>query len=177
MAAIVKHEAQRLLVLVRDPVPTCPKCGTTRLARPACPRCGLATTRMDAFRAARDAAVPDVVHRAWQLAVVRWADARHHDDLLQLATQHGCYAWLAAQYREAARGDDPIAVAQLARVRRAAEAALAIEGIARASTTTTARPYRGLQIMLALLVIAAVSGWGYARLRAGGTGAVAAITR
>lgn len=155
-----------------DPAPdTCPKCGTPRRdPAGACEKCGLASARMAAFAARRDAEVPAVVAAGWDAAVAGWAEARRHDALLQLASQHDSFAWVAGRYRDARRTggyrdialDPEIADRELARLRRAAEAQLMATARVREDKTPT--PYRATIAILAMLVIAIVAGLVFARL-------------
>lgn len=165
MAALVERHGARLLVIVgeRPERPaTCPKCACERTSGPGCPRCGLAVTRMDAYRATRDAQVPADVRAAWEHASARWSEPRAHEDLLAVARRHECCAWLAAQYRDRARTGDAVAEGQLVRLRRALEATLTVEAIARSGTASAPASYRGLKLVAAMLVLIIAATWGYA---------------
>jgi hypothetical protein len=124
LASIVQETPSsrpRLRIVVSEPLPTCPKCGTERRDQRACPRCGLAGAHMAPFLAALDATVPTSVHSAWRRVREDWRITAHHEELLQLTIQHQCYAWVAAKYREASRErpGDQLADAQIVRLRRA----------------------------------------------------------
>ena len=65
---------------------------------------------------------PEDVQAAWQAATAAWAEQERHDAFIALVSQHRCYAWAAARYKE--RAGDPIADRQLERITRAATAIL-----------------------------------------------------
>jgi hypothetical protein len=113
-----------------------------------------------------DSTVPDVARAAWERARAAWDDPAAHDELLRLTNLHGCYAWVAARYREV-RGDgdalDPVADRQLDRVRRAAEAALLASGTPRAAPQN--KTYRSTVLLLGLIMIMIVIGVVYAMYR------------
>jgi hypothetical protein len=145
----------------------CPKCSAARNeARTNCASCGLAHTKMAAFQTARDA-VPDALEVAWSNAIKRWEDNTRHDELLRLVGQHDSYAWAAARYREQLRATpgDPIATAQLARVRRAAEVTMMSNAATREAKTPT--PYRATFAILGLLILMIIAGVVYVTARSG----------
>jgi hypothetical protein len=113
---------------------------------------------MAAFRDARDAAVAEPVRDAWQRATAAWHDDARHDEVFQRAAGHNAYAWAAGRYRT--RGKDPIAVRQLDRLRRAAEATLLAGATVRADATS--KPYRATAGVLVALVIVVAAGLVYA---------------
>ena len=117
---------------------------------------------MVAFAEIRDAAVPEVVLETWQRVVDGWEEPVRHDELLRLVTNHGCYAWAAARYRDAirARKADAIGEGQLDRVRRAAEAALYLSATPKPDPTE--KPYRSTIAILGVLVIIMAMGLVYA---------------
>ncbi|HET9627623.1 MAG TPA: hypothetical protein VFP84_39975 [Kofleriaceae bacterium] len=142
-----------------DDALACPKCGAAR--RPgatACGTCGLATARMAAYRDARDVAADPAVRDAWQRATEAWHDEARHEAVFQLAAAHNAYAWVARGYR--ARGKDPIAARQLARLLRAAEATLLAGATARPDKASA--PYRAATGVLVALVIVIAAGLVYA---------------
>lgn len=140
----------------------CPKCNTeVPEGATACTRCGLATERMEAFARERDASVPPALVSAWERAELAWNHPLAHDEVMRLVVDHQAYAWAAARYRT--RAGDPVADAQLARIRKAAEATLFVSGAAR-KVKDAPRPYRSLTAVLILLVLAAVGGLVYARM-------------
>jgi hypothetical protein len=100
------------------------------------------------------------VRAAWARVADAWSDPARHDELLQQAAAHRCYAWVAGRYRT--RGGDPIAERQLDRLRRAAEATLLAGATVRREAAAT--PYRGTIVVLALLVAAVVVGLVYVAL-------------
>jgi hypothetical protein len=113
---------------------------------------------MAAYAQTRDATAPEPVQRAWTRATEHWDDAAEHDELFRLIVGNNCYAWGAGRYRM--RADDPIAVRQLERLRRAAEATLLTSAATRSDPAT--RRYRTAAGVLALLVVVIVAGLLYA---------------
>jgi len=141
------------------PQPSCPKCGLRyRGEATACPACGLSVARMAPYAEVRDAAasisVPEVLQAAWACTIQDWHTAARHDEFLQLVAIHHAYAWAAGRYRT--RGHEPVAVRQLDRLRRAAEATLLAGATPRAgaSARTSARARRRV-LALVITVIAA----------------------
>ncbi len=157
-----------MLVLVREPVPACPKCGATRSDAIACERCGLLVAHMDAYRAHRDASVPSRLGAAWEHAVASWNDPAAHDRVVAIAAELESFAWIAMRYRELAKTGDGIAQAQLARISRAAEVTMTIGAVARRVGEPEKARYRGLQMMIAVLVLTMAGTWVYARFQPGG---------
>lgn len=140
----------------------CPKCNTEVPEQAtACKRCGLATARMEGFARERDASVPPALVSAWERAELAWNHPLAHDEVLRLVVDHQAYAWAAARYRT--RAGDPVAEAQLVRIRKAAEATLFATGVAR-KVKDQPRPYRSLTAVMILLVLAAVGGLVYAKM-------------
>ncbi|MEO7732811.1 MAG: hypothetical protein ABIY55_17725, partial [Kofleriaceae bacterium] len=135
----------------------CPKCGAARTAAEACASCGLAVARMAGYADAREASVPDAVRDAWQHVTEAWTDPARHDELLRVVALHDSYAWAAGRYRT--RRDD-LAVSQLERLRRAAEATLLATAIARPDASTA--PYRATRGVLMVLILAVIVGLVYA---------------
>lgn len=144
---------------------SCPKCGAPRSEADACARCGLLAAHAATYSAKRDADVPPRMRAAWDDAVARWDDPAAHDTVVALAAELSCFAWVAGRYRERERGGDEVARAQLARIARATEAALTIGVHARRAEAPAKSPYRGMQMMIAVLVLAVIGAWLYARLR------------
>ncbi len=137
----------------------CAKCGAAlKPDAAACSACGLAMSRMAAFRDARDAAVAEPVRAAWIRAEDEWRDDARHDDLFRIAATHHAYAWTASRYRT--RGKDAVAVRQLDRLRRAAEATLLAGATARPDKS--AAPYRATAGVLIALVVVVAAGLLYA---------------
>jgi len=126
------------------------------------------------FASNLDATVPDVARTAWDRVKSQWDEPAAHDELLRLTTLHGCYAWVAARYREV-RGDagppfrqngrtsDSIAERQLDRIRRAAEAAMLTSGTPRPDKGTKA--YQSAKMLLGLVVVMIMIGLVYAGYR------------
>src|ERR1044072_1502859 len=124
MAALAPLEGNRLLVIVRELAPGCPKCSAERTDAVACARCGLLSSHMDAYRANRDVSVPARLAAAWDQATEHWHDPARHDRVVAIAAETESFAWAATRYRELATTGDAIAVAQLARISRATEVAM-----------------------------------------------------
>lgn len=137
----------------------CPKCGTDRAAAAtACAKCGLSVDRMEGFAASRDAALPDALGAAWDLALEGWTEPVRHDEVMRLVARHDAYAWAAARYRT--KAGDPIADKQLERIRRAAEVTLLATAASRKDKGKN--PYRATTTMLIALVVLIVGGLIYA---------------
>lgn len=161
LAADDPREISGLLTVERR----CPKCRALVGSRAACPGCGLASSRMAGFASARDAEIPEAVRAAWSAVVSSpeaWAEQARHDAFVQLVASSSAFAWAAGQYQEIRRQrpDDAVAVRQLERVRRTAEAAML--------ATTTVRevkqsPYRSATAILVMLVVLLIAGAVYAR--------------
>jgi len=142
----------------------CPKCEALVGDRAACPSCGLASSRMASFSASREGDIPDPVRAAWDAVTESpeaWASQARHDAFVQLVAAAAVFAWAAGQYQEIRRRrpDDAIALRQLERVRRTAEASML--------ATTTVRdvkqsPYRSATAILVMLVVVLVAGALYA---------------
>ena len=126
---------------------------------------------MAAFGSQLDAGVPDVARAAWERVKAQWEDTASHDELLRLTTLHGCYAWVAARYREvkadagppfreAGSARDAIAERQLDRIRRAAEVALLTSGSPRPDKGSKA--YQSTKLMLGLVIMLIIAGLLYA---------------
>lgn len=126
---------------------------------------------MAAFGSQLDATVPDVARVAWDRVKAEWEDTAAHDELLRLTTLHGCYAWVAARYREvkadagppfreAGAARDAIAERQLDRIRRAAEVALLTSGTPRPDKGSKA--YQSTKVMLGLVIVLIIIGLLYA---------------
>lgn len=143
----------------RGQAPPCPRCGAPCPGEAtACPACGLTVARMAGYISARDAAVPAPVREAWARAAADWGDAARHDQLLQLVVTHNAYAWAAGRYRT--RGRDAIALRQLDRLGRAAEATLLASATARPDAV--AKPYRATTGVLATFIVVIAVGLWYA---------------
>jgi hypothetical protein len=113
---------------------------------------------MAAYAETRDAAVPEVLHRAWTHAIEQWADAPAHDELLRLVVANNCYAWAAGRYRT--REPDPTAQRQLERLRRAAVVSLLATATTRPDVAS--KPYRSATGVLAVLIVMIAAGLLYA---------------
>ena len=121
---------------------------------------------MATFASQLDASVPDVARAAWEHARAHWQESAAHDELLRLTTLHGCYAWVAARYREASgETGDPIAEQQLDRTRRAAEAALLTSAGPRRDKG--GKPFQSSMLVLVFIFLLLVVGILFAKSRAG----------
>jgi len=122
---------------------------------------------MATFASQLDAAVPDVARAAWEHARAHWQESAAHDELLRLTTLHGCYAWVAARYREASgEAGDLIAEQQLDRTRRAAEAALLTSAGPRRDKG--GKPFQSSMLVLVFIFLLLVVGILFAKHRASG---------
>jgi hypothetical protein len=140
----------------------CPKCGATIVAdTSACKKCGLAVAKMASFAATREAAAPEPLVRAWELAVDEWSNTARHEEVLRLITQNDAYAWGAAKYRS--RAGDPIADKFLERVRKSAEATMMTSAAAR--NVVAKNPYRNTIAMLVIVSLAIAGALIYAYLK------------
>jgi hypothetical protein len=105
--------------------------------------------------------VPEPIAAAWDQVTQHWDEEPRHDALLGLVAQHDCYAWAAARYKE--RGDDPIAVRRLDRLRKAALATM----FAKASPKLEQGSVPSKGSLLVLVIVAILTGVGliYLQLR------------
>ena len=90
---------------------------------------------------------------AWQVVVDKWDDQVAHDKLLALVAQSGSFKWAASQYKP--RAGDPIADAQLERIRKAAIATMFATGSKRREPPA---PYRNVIMVLVVLLVMLVLG-------------------
>ena len=84
---------------------------------------------------------------AWQVVVDKWDEQAAHDKLLALVAQSSSYKWAATQYKQ--RAGDPVAEAQLERIRKAAIATMFATG---AKKRDPDAPYKRVMIVLIVLV-------------------------
>lgn len=104
--------------------------------------------------------VDEAVEAAWQRAVEQWDDAKRHEALLGLVAQHSAFAWAAAKYK--ARAGDPIADAQLVRLRKSATATMMATATVR--PTAAEKPYKRTMLLVALLMVMLVLGFVYVKV-------------
>lgn len=161
LAADDPREISGLLTVERR----CPKCRALVGSRPACPGCGLASARMAGFAAVRDAEIPEAVREAWAGLLASpeaWAEQGRHDAFVQLVAADQLFAWAAGQYQEIRlqRPEDAVALRQLDRVRRTAEAAMLASAAVREVKQS---PYRSATAILVMLVVLLIAGAVYAR--------------
>ena len=105
-----------------------------------------------------DGAIPEPVRAAWQSVSAGWDEPKRHEAFLGLVAQYNCFAWAAARYKE--RGDDPIANAQLDKLRNAATATML--ATATAKSKSDGKPYQATIVLFVGLLIFAVLGMMYA---------------
>jgi hypothetical protein len=98
-----------------------------------------------------DESAPASVTTAWDRCVEAWQDPARHDALFALVAQHSAYAWAAAKYKT--RGDDPIAAKQIAKLQRAATAAMMATAGTRPDPDGP-QPYRATIGVFVVLLIA-----------------------
>jgi hypothetical protein len=90
---------------------------------------------------------------AWQVVVDKWDDQSAHDKLLALVATSSSYKWAATQYKQ--RAGDPIAEAQLERIRKAAIATMFSAG---AKKRDADAPYKRVVVLLIVLLFMMVLG-------------------
>ena len=90
---------------------------------------------------------------AWQVVVDKWDDQAAHDKLIALVAQSGSYSWAATRYKE--RAGDPMADAQLARIRKSAIATMFATGSKRREPDP---PYKRTMVILGILIVMMVFG-------------------
>ena len=84
---------------------------------------------------------------AWNVVVDKWNDQAAHDKLLALVAQASAYKWAATQYKQ--RAGDPVAEAQLERIRKAAIATMFATGSKKRDPDA---PYKRVMVVLIVLV-------------------------
>lgn len=84
---------------------------------------------------------------AWQVVVDSWDDPAAHDKLIALVAQSSSFKWAATQYKQ--RAGDPVAEAQLERIRKAAIATMFATGAKRREPPA---PYKRVVTILIVLV-------------------------
>ena len=101
-----------------------------------------------------DSAIPERVRAAWDAAVAAWDEPKRHEALLAVALETDSFAWVARQYRE--RKGEPIADAQLERLRKAGLAAMFATATRRPEKQKS--PFRMLQLLLLVVVVMVAAG-------------------
>lgn len=152
----------------------CPKCeAPVPETAPACPRCGLARGHFDGYEPEDAAdAVDDAVVALWERCRADWQDASAHEAFLEAAVACGAFRYAAARYRGALRDrpGDPVARARLDEVARRAQAAVfAAAQAGRATNRDEPEPFRGVAILLVVLVALGGAGLVYALFLRGAT--------
>lgn len=105
--------------------------------------------------------VNEAVSAAWESVVEKWDDAARHEALLALVVQHSAFAWAAARYKE--KGDDPIAVERLDRLRKAATATMMATASSRKGEEERS-PYTKTMVWLVVMTIMLIIGLLFARI-------------
>ena len=109
--------------------------------------------------------IPDPVVAAWEQVEAHWDEPERHEALIAAVASFSCYAWAAGKYKT--RAGDPIADAQLERLRKAATATMLATATARPARADGV-PYRNAMVILAVLVILLGVGAVYAMVRSHG---------
>lgn len=102
----------------------------------------------------------EAVEAAWARAVERWEDPARHEALLGLVAQHSAFAWAARKYKE--RAGDPIADAQLERLRKSATATMLATAAKRPESKDG--PYKRTMLLGVLLLVMLALGLVYAKV-------------
>lgn len=90
---------------------------------------------------------------AWQVVVEKWDEQAAHDKLIALVAQSGSFAWAATRYKQ--RAGDPMADAQLERIRKSAIATMFATGGKRREPDP---PYKRTMIIFGILIMMMVLG-------------------
>ena len=98
-------------------------------------------------------AVSAELEAAWQVVVDKWDDKAAHDKLLALVAQTDSFAWAAARYKQ--RAGDPVADAQLERIRKSAIATMFAKG---ARPRDPGPPYKRTMMIFGVLLVMMVLG-------------------
>jgi hypothetical protein len=136
------------------PSTVCPKCDSPLSpSEVACPSCGLRRVMFGRFRTSSMERVPHTLEKLWRQLEGEWASPELHERFLAQVSLCGAYAYAASRYRKAARQrqSDAIANLQLERLSRMVHAVMAVSAV-RAEGERDGRPYRGVVILLVLLV-------------------------
>ena len=98
---------------------------------------------------------------AWDQATAAWDDRSKHDAVIAAVATYNCYAWAAARYKT--RAGDPVADAQLERLRKAATANMLATATTRPEQASM--PYRNTLLVLVVLLVMVVIGVIYATVK------------
>ena len=104
--------------------------------------------------------VNEAVSAAWERVVEKWDEPARHEALLGLVVQHSAFAWAAARYKE--KGDDPIAVERLDRLRKAATATMMATATKKGEEERS--PYTKTMVWLIVMTIMLIIGLLFARI-------------
>lgn len=99
------------------------------------------------------AAVPERVQVAWDAVTAGWEEPARHAAFISIVVATDSLAWAARQYGQ--HKGDPIASAQLERLRKAGLAAMFATATPKPDKK---RPFRMVQILLFVVVIMVVTG-------------------
>jgi len=143
----------------------CPKCGDRQSAGTACRSCGLLVERMADYQP--EVPEDDAAAELWAIVEEKWEDDDAHEAYLARIVERGAYAAAARRYRQRARSGEQRAQAYLDRVGRMAQIHLARPDKGPADE---AEPFRGLALLLALLLVVAGAVGAYAIVKLRGRG-------
>ena len=104
--------------------------------------------------------VNEAVSAAWERVLEGWDEPARHEALLALVVQHSEFAWAAGRYKE--KGDDPIAVERLDRLRKAATATMMATATKKAEEERS--PYTKTMVWLVVMLIMLIIGLLFARI-------------
>ncbi len=151
-----------------DAAMSCPKCGSEQPPASACRVCGLAADRFAAWDAAHRTLEPRL-EAAWRACLAAWHDAGAHERFLERVAAQSAYSDAARRYRARLRdhGGDATDEARLARIAKMAEAALLSRAVASKDAANDKEPYRGVLLMLIMLVVLGGAGATYMLLGQG----------
>jgi hypothetical protein len=99
---------------------------------------------------------------AWTEATEHWDDPKAHERVLELAAIAHALPWIAKHYR--AREPDAVSKGQLDRITKMALATMMATAARKPEKEST--PYKGVIIVLAVLIMLAIVGLAYASLTA-----------
>ena len=144
------------------PTMTCPKCGAEQALAVACRKCGLQSMRMRTYRETESAVQSPAVTAAWAACMEIWDDPGRHEKFTAAVVESAAFAFAARQYRAVAaqRPDDKIALAQIERLSKMAEAALKVTAAQRPEPA--AQPYKKATLILIACIVAIAFGLVYA---------------
>ncbi len=143
------------LALSSHETETCPKCGRdVEKGESACADCGLLRSRFAGFASASRAIDP-ALEILWERCVQNWGDPDTHERFIAQASKSEAFAEAARHYRDHKKHHplDSIAPSRLERLTKMAEVALLTKRPTVATDDVGAGRYRGVVILLALMLI------------------------